>query len=123
MTSKASRLVNTGVLVCLVATDKNKQKVTLSGRVKRQKLNRKVSNPFRKSARGQTLVEFAFVSVFLMLLLFGIIEMGRLLFAFSVVSNAAQEGTRYAITRPRDYINRSAAATRIAMGTPIPTQL
>jgi hypothetical protein len=58
-----------------------------------------------------------------MLLLFGIIEMGRLLFAFSAVSNAAQEGSRYAITRPRDYINRSAAATRIAMGTAIPTQL
>jgi hypothetical protein len=53
----------------------------------------------------------------------GIIEMGRLLFAFSVVSNAAQEGSRYAITRPRDYINQAAAATRIAMGTAIPTQL
>ncbi len=68
-------------------------------------------------------MEFAFVSVFLMLLLFGIIEMGRLLFAYSVVSNAAQEGTRYAITRPRDLMNRSAAATRIAMGTAVPTQL
>ncbi|HEX8598516.1 MAG TPA: TadE family protein [Chloroflexia bacterium] len=86
-------------------------------------MNRKASNPFRKSARGQTLVEFAFVSVFLMLLLFGIIEMGRLLFAFSVVSNAAQEGSRYAITRPRDLMNQSAAATRIAMGTAVPTQL
>ncbi|MDQ3929752.1 MAG: pilus assembly protein, partial [Chloroflexota bacterium] len=86
-------------------------------------MNRKAPNSFRKTARGQSLVEFAFVSVFLILLLMGIIEMGRLLFAFSVVSNAAQEGTRYAITRPRDYVNQSAAATRIAAGTAIPTQL
>ena len=84
---------------------------------------KRAPTPFQKKARGQSLVEFAFVSIFLFLLLFGIIEMGRLLYAFNVVSNAAQEGSRYAITRPYDMVSQSEAATSIAAGTAIPTQL
>jgi len=90
----------------------------------------KISSPagknLHKSARGQSLVEFALISAFLFFLLLGIIEFSRLLFIYSVVSNAAQEGSRYGIVRPRDVI-AAPAATQTAQaggGTPyIPKQV
>jgi Flp pilus assembly protein TadG len=73
----------------------------------------------RRSARGQSLIEFALVSVLLFFLILGVIELSRLLFVYSVVSNAAQEGSRYGIARPRDVIAAPAAtATVLAGGTP-----
>jgi Flp pilus assembly protein TadG len=89
--------------------------------VRKVKINRSV---VKKTVRGQSMVEFAFVSVFLLLLLLGIMEAGRFLYTYSVMSNAAQEGSRYGIVRPRDVIS-SAAATKTALaggsGYPIPT--
>ncbi len=67
----------------------------------------------RARRRGQSLVEFALISVLLFLFLLGIMEFARLLFVYSVVSNAAQEGSRYGIVRPRDVIS-APAATRTA---------
>ena len=64
-------------------------------------------------ARGQTLVEFAFASVILFFLLLAIVEGSRFLYAYNVVSNAAQEGTRYGAIRPRDVLGPS-EATRVA---------
>jgi hypothetical protein len=52
------------------------------------------------------------------MLILGIIEMGRLLFVYSVVSNAAQEGVRYGIIRPRDIFAEYEVQTRVAQGTP-----
>lgn len=46
--------------------------------------------------RGQSLVEFAFVSIGLVMLLFGVVEMCRLVLAYTTVANAAREGVRYA---------------------------
>lgn len=46
---------------------------------------------------GQTLVEFALVLPLLLLLLFGIIEFGRIFQAKLVVTSAAREGARRAI--------------------------
>ena len=57
------------------------------------------------------------------MLILGIIEMGRLLFVYSVVSNAAQEGVRYGIIRPQDMFSVSERQTRVAQGTPIATVL
>src|SRR5438105_4823488 len=86
----------------------------------------KVRRTFRRSTSGQSLVEFALVGVILFLTITGIMEAGRLLFAYSVVSNAAQEGSRYAIVRPRDVVS-SSEATQVAppAGTPtyIPEQV
>ncbi len=76
-----------------------------------------------RRVRGQSLAEFALVSGFLFLLILGIIEFGRFLFVYSVVSNAAQEGARYGIVRPREVYSASEAATRVARGTAIPTRL
>jgi Flp pilus assembly protein TadG len=51
----------------------------------------------RKRDSGQELVEFAIVFPLLMLLLLGIIDFGRIMYSYSAITNAAREGTRYAI--------------------------
>jgi Flp pilus assembly protein TadG len=53
----------------------------------------------RNREAGATLVEFAFVLVILLMSLFGIIDFGRALYTFHFVTNAAREGTRYAMVR------------------------
>lgn len=50
----------------------------------------------RKSA-GQSLVEFALVFPILFLLVSGFLDLGRVVFYFSSLSNSVREGTRYAI--------------------------
>jgi TadE-like protein len=82
----------------------------------------------RRSTRGQSLVEFALVSVVLFFLILGIIDVARLLFTYSVITNAAQEGSRYGIVRPREVVP-NAMVTYVPgniptyLGTVIPTQI
>ena len=52
----------------------------------------------RPHTRGQAMVEFIIALPVLLLLLFGIIEFGRMIFAWMAVQNAARFGMRYAIT-------------------------
>jgi hypothetical protein len=49
---------------------------------------------------GQALVEFAFVIIFLLLVIFGVIDFARLFFAYATMSNGAREGARFGITHP-----------------------
>jgi Flp pilus assembly protein TadG len=56
-------------------------------------MNRRFS---RTNEDGATVVEFAVVAPLLFLLLFGIIELARVGFAFAEVWTAAREGARYA---------------------------
>ena len=51
----------------------------------------------RERWRGQALPEFAIVAPLFFLLLFGIIEAGRFIYYYEVLSNATREGARYAI--------------------------
>lgn len=51
----------------------------------------------RAGSRGQGLVEFALIFPILMLLLVVIFDMGRLVFAYNGISNAARVGARVAI--------------------------
>ncbi len=51
----------------------------------------------RTGNRGQALVEFALVAPIFILLLMGIIELGRFILAYEAANNAVREGTRYAI--------------------------
>jgi Flp pilus assembly protein TadG len=74
-------------------------------------------------ARGQSTIEFALVSIILFFLILGVIEVGRLLYVFSVINNAAQEGSRYAMLRPRDFYNADEAQRRIDQGTAVPTRV
>jgi len=53
----------------------------------------------RPGERGNTMVEFAFVVVIMLTILFGIIDFGRALYTYHFISNAAREGTRYASVR------------------------
>ena len=50
-----------------------------------------------RSQRSQALIEFALVSPVLLLLLFGIVDIGRAVFYFDTVSHAAREGARVAV--------------------------
>ncbi len=50
-----------------------------------------------KSEKGQSLVEFALILPVLLLLVFGIIEFGRALNTYLIISNASREGARYAV--------------------------
>src|SRR5947207_15375104 len=85
---------------------------------RKQKLARKQIT-VRKQC--QSLVEFALVGVILFSFLMGIIDGARLLYAYSVVSNAAQEGVRYGVIRPRDVLG-PADATAVAQNmTQTPT--
>jgi Flp pilus assembly protein TadG len=52
--------------------------------------------------RGSVLVEFALASVVVMSMLFGVIECGRAIFSYHLISNAARLGSRYAIVHGSD---------------------
>lgn len=47
--------------------------------------------------RGQSLVEFALVVPILMLVMFGIIDFGRAIYAYNTISNASRQAVRLAI--------------------------
>ena len=49
-------------------------------------------------ARAQAMVEFALVMPILMLMLFGIFEVGRMIYVYSAVNNASREAARFGST-------------------------
>jgi Flp pilus assembly protein TadG len=51
----------------------------------------------RMSQRGQSMVEFALSSVVLLLLVGGLVDIGRAIFVTESLSNAAREGARHAV--------------------------
>jgi Flp pilus assembly protein TadG len=53
-----------------------------------------------RSEGGTSLVEFALVAPVLLLMLVGILDIGRAVNAYVTVSNAAREGSHYAILHP-----------------------
>lgn len=53
--------------------------------------------PARRGQRSQALIEFSLVSPVLLLLLFGIIDLGRGIFYYDTLSHAAREGARIAV--------------------------
>ena len=52
-----------------------------------------------KNEHGSTLVELALSSAILFSMLFGIMQIGLALYSFHFISNAAREGTRWAMVR------------------------
>ena len=55
-----------------------------------------------KSERGQSMVEFAFGFVVLLLLLSGAVDGGRALFTYMALRDSAQEGALYGSINPND---------------------
>lgn len=52
--------------------------------------------------RGQDLVEYAITLPIFMILVFGIIDIGRAAYYFSALQNGSREAARYAIVNPGD---------------------
>lgn len=63
---------------------------------------RRSRTPLRRqmvaNCRGQALVEFAMTIVALLALVFGVVEITRLMLCYTTVANSARLGARYAIT-------------------------
>lgn len=71
----------------------------------------------RSNERGQSLVETALVLPILLLILMGIFDFGRAVFAFNAVSNAAREAARVAIVN-QNTTEVVAEGKRAAIGLP-----
>lgn len=56
----------------------------------------------RRSQRGQSLVEFALILPILLIILLGLLDLGRLWYAYVAVTDAAAEGATYAALDPSD---------------------
>jgi Flp pilus assembly protein TadG len=72
-------------------------------------------NTQKSRERGQSLVEFALVLVFLLALLAGIFDLGRAFFAYIIIRDAAQEGAVYGSIAPKSDLNgfKVAVADRV----------
>jgi Flp pilus assembly protein TadG len=51
----------------------------------------------RPDRRGQSLVEFGLILPIFLLMVFGIVDFGRAVFAYSTLNNAAREAARVAV--------------------------
>ncbi|MGD0766358.1 MAG: TadE/TadG family type IV pilus assembly protein [Dehalococcoidia bacterium] len=82
-----------------------------------------------QSQRGATIVEFALIATVFLLLVFGVIDFGRLFQSWVTIQYAAREGARYAITGRTDcavagddrvacIVNQAKAATTGLYGAP-----
>lgn len=82
--------------------------------------SRRGSRPSRSS--GQSLVEFALVLPIFLLMIFGIIDLGRFVYMNSTVSQAAREATRVASVEA-SWISKSAANCNQPGGPVCPANL
>jgi Flp pilus assembly protein TadG len=55
-----------------------------------------------RSDCGQNLVEFSLISFMFIIVLFGVVEMGRMVLVYTTIANAARAGARYAIVHGGD---------------------
>ena len=76
--------------------------------------------PSRSRRRGQALVEFALVIPIFLFLLMAVVDLGRGVFAYNSVTNAAREGTRLAIVNQTTALIQQRALDQGALaGTPV----
>ena len=71
----------------------------------------------RTERRGQSLVEFALILPIFLLVLFGIIDLGRGVYAYNTIQNAAREAVRVAIVdQNEDVILAKAQKHAVGLG-------
>ena len=70
----------------------------------------------KKSYYGQSLVEFALILPLFMLIIFGIFDLGRAIYAYSALHNSAREGARYGAVHPCDNAGITNMAQQMAAG-------
>ena len=76
----------------------------------------------KRSQRSQALIEFALVSPVLLLLLFGIIDIGRAIFYYDTINHAAREGARVAVRASNQLPNNGDVLTKVSsqmLGAPV----
>jgi Flp pilus assembly protein TadG len=59
----------------------------------------------RNYERGQNIIEFALVLPLLLIILLGVLDLGRVFFGAISLTNAAREGVRYLTMHPDDVVN------------------
>jgi len=74
-------------------------------------VSRPILPPYKQ---GQTMVELAVATTVLIVLLFGIIEMGIVVYDYNMICSAAREAVRYAIVNPTDTAGIKSAAINSA---------
>jgi Flp pilus assembly protein TadG len=75
------------------------------------------AKPPPRRAHGQGLVEFALVIPILLLVIFGIIDFGRAVYAYNTIGNAARTGGRVAIvSQTPSSITTAAINQAVALG-------
>lgn len=72
----------------------------------------------RKSEEGKTLLEFAITGTVFLLVLFGVIEFGRLFWTHNALRDAARRGVRYAAIRRNDAAGQLAVKNMVVYGDP-----
>jgi Flp pilus assembly protein TadG len=70
----------------------------------------------RFSELGQDLMEYAIIFPILFLILVGIFDLGRVVYYYSALTNAAREGARWGVVHPADNPNISAIISNYAVG-------
>ena len=76
----------------------------------------------RKGQESQALIEFALISPVLLLLIFGIIDLGRAIFYYDTLTHAAREGARAAVSASNPLPTNAtvlAAVTQQFIGAPV----
>ncbi len=61
---------------------------------------------------GQDIVEFALIAPLLFLLVFGVIEIGTIIYGYNTISNAAREAARFGVVQP-NFVTGSPEASDI----------
>jgi hypothetical protein len=82
----------------------------------------------QRSQRGQSMVELAISLVILMLLLAGVIDLGRAFFTFMAMRDAAQEGASYGalfptVSKEDGTLNRTAIEQRVRAASNSPLDM
>ncbi len=68
----------------------------------KMKSKRKSPAPGNRSPAGQSLLEFAITLPVLLMILLGVLDLGRIYFSYIAVVNSAREGARYGAQYPWD---------------------
>jgi hypothetical protein len=81
---------------------------------------RLIKRTANKKDHGQSMVEFALLLPFLILLIVGVFDLGRAFFSLITITNAAREGARYGTMHPSDEAGMIDAAVAEAQNSGIP---
>ena len=73
----------------------------------------RLRRPSHSEQRSQALIEFALISPVLLLLLFGIVDIGRAVFYYDTIGHAAREGARAAVQAPNRLPTNSDVLTTV----------